>query len=29
MGCDMGQGHYFAKPLPAEAAPEFLTGTPT
>jgi EAL domain-containing protein (putative c-di-GMP-specific phosphodiesterase class I) len=29
MGCDMAQGLYFAKPLPAEAAPEFLADTPT
>jgi diguanylate cyclase (GGDEF)-like protein/PAS domain S-box-containing protein len=27
MGCDMAQGLYFAKPLPAEAAPEFLADT--
>ena len=24
MGCDLGQGFYFAKPLPPEAASEFL-----
>ncbi|MCA1716728.1 MAG: hypothetical protein LC781_07655 [Actinobacteria bacterium] len=24
MGCDRGQGFYFAKPLPPEAASEFL-----
>jgi EAL domain-containing protein (putative c-di-GMP-specific phosphodiesterase class I) len=24
MGCDLGQGYYFAKPLPPEAALEFL-----
>ena len=29
MGCDMAQGLYFVKPLPAEAAPEFLAATPT
>jgi EAL domain-containing protein (putative c-di-GMP-specific phosphodiesterase class I) len=29
MGCDMAQGHYFSKPLPAEAAPEFLADTPS
>jgi EAL domain-containing protein (putative c-di-GMP-specific phosphodiesterase class I) len=29
MGCDMAQGLYFAKPQPAEAAPEFLADTPT
>ena len=29
MGCDMAQGLYFLKPLPAEAAPEFLAATPT
>ena len=29
MGCDMAQGLYFAKPMPAEAAPEFLADTPS
>jgi EAL domain-containing protein (putative c-di-GMP-specific phosphodiesterase class I) len=29
MGCDMAQGHYFTKPLPAEATPEFLADTPS
>jgi EAL domain-containing protein (putative c-di-GMP-specific phosphodiesterase class I) len=29
MGCDMAQGLYFSKPLPAEAAPEFLADTPS
>ena len=29
MGCNMAQGFYFAKPLPAEAAPEFLVDTLT
>jgi diguanylate cyclase (GGDEF)-like protein/PAS domain S-box-containing protein len=29
MGCDMAQGLYFAKPMPAEAAPEFLADIPT
>jgi diguanylate cyclase (GGDEF)-like protein/PAS domain S-box-containing protein len=29
MGCDMAQGLYFVKPLPAEASPEFLAATPT
>jgi EAL domain-containing protein (putative c-di-GMP-specific phosphodiesterase class I) len=29
MGCDMAQGVYFSKPLPAEAAPKFLTDTLT
>ncbi|MCG6975455.1 MAG: EAL domain-containing protein [Acidiferrobacterales bacterium] len=24
MGCDIGQGHYFSHPLPAETVPEFL-----
>jgi EAL domain-containing protein (putative c-di-GMP-specific phosphodiesterase class I) len=24
MGCDLGQGYYFAKPLPPEAASEYL-----
>src|SRR3712207_2722430 len=26
MGCDLGQGFYFAKPLPSKAASEFLAG---
>jgi diguanylate cyclase (GGDEF)-like protein/PAS domain S-box-containing protein len=29
MGCNMAQGVYFSKPLPAEAAPEFLVDTLT
>jgi diguanylate cyclase (GGDEF)-like protein/PAS domain S-box-containing protein len=29
MGCDMAQGHYFSKPLPAEAASEFLADSPS
>jgi EAL domain-containing protein (putative c-di-GMP-specific phosphodiesterase class I) len=24
MGCDLGQGYYFAEPLPPEEASEFL-----
>jgi EAL domain-containing protein (putative c-di-GMP-specific phosphodiesterase class I) len=28
MGCDMGQGYYFAEPLPSKAASEFLTRQP-
>ena len=24
MGCDIGQGHYFSHPLPADAVPDFL-----
>ncbi len=27
MGCDFGQGFYIAKPLPPEAASEFLRST--
>ena len=27
MGCDMAQGYHFAKPLPPEAASEFLNST--
>jgi EAL domain-containing protein (putative c-di-GMP-specific phosphodiesterase class I) len=29
MDCNMAQGLYFAKPMPAEAAPEFLADIPT
>jgi len=24
MGCDVGQGHLFARPIPAEEVPDFL-----
>jgi EAL domain-containing protein (putative c-di-GMP-specific phosphodiesterase class I) len=26
MGCDLGQGYYFAEPLPSEEASKFLGG---